>query len=155
MVVEVHEAVDSVVLNAIELEIDRGWLFAEDGERLEVSAVVFDEETQRAQLDLSAPAGPGRWTLHLEFRGTLNDQLHGFYRSTYTDDDDQMHTIATTQFEAADARRAFPAGMSPTSRRCSGSRWWYPTGSLPSRAAPRSPGSPSEEARFGCGSQTR
>jgi puromycin-sensitive aminopeptidase len=113
VVVEVHETVDSVVLNAIELAIDRGWLVADDGDRVEVTGMVFDEETQRAQLDLSSPAGPGRWTLYLEFRGTLNDQLHGFYRSTYTDDEGRSHTIATTQFEAADARRAFPCWDEP------------------------------------------
>ena len=47
------------------------------------------------------------------FRGRLNDQLRGFYRSTYTDDDGVEHTIATTQFEATDARRAFPCWDEP------------------------------------------
>ena len=51
------------------------------------------------------PAGP--IVIKIAFTGTLNDQLHGFYRSTYTDDEG-THTLATTQFEATDARRAFP-----------------------------------------------
>ena len=47
------------------------------------------------------------------FTGTLNDKLRGFYRSTYTDDAGETHTIATTQFESVDARRAFPCWDEP------------------------------------------
>ena len=43
----------------------------------------------------------------------LNDQLHGFYRSTFTDVDGVEQTVATTQFEATDARRAFPCWDEP------------------------------------------
>ena len=54
------------------------------------------------------PLGTGPATLHLAFTGILNDKLHGFYRRTFTDDAGGEHVIATTQFEATDARRAFP-----------------------------------------------
>jgi puromycin-sensitive aminopeptidase len=47
------------------------------------------------------------------FTGTLNDKLRGFYRSTFTDDAGATHTIATTQFESVDARRAFPCWDEP------------------------------------------
>ena len=43
----------------------------------------------------------------------MNDQLHGFYRSTFTDPSGVKHTIATTQFENCDARRAFPCWDEP------------------------------------------
>ena len=49
----------------------------------------------------------------LRFRGVLNDQLAGFYRSTFTDDAGETRVIATTQFEATDARRAFPCFDEP------------------------------------------
>ena len=111
--VDVHEAVAAISLNALELEIDPGELRASDGRRIEVTGVDLDEELQRATLHLAEPAEPGRWILHLEFRGHLNDKLRGFYRSTYTDDDGVTHTIATTQFEPADARRAFPCWDEP------------------------------------------
>ena len=51
--------------------------------------------------------------LHTAFTGILNDKLHGFYRSTFTDDDGVEQVIATTQFEATDARRAFPCWDEP------------------------------------------
>ena len=55
----------------------------------------------------------GRATLHTAFRGVLNDKLRGFYRSTFTDADGAEQVIATTQFEATDARRAFPCWDEP------------------------------------------
>ena len=61
----------------------------------------------------SAEAEPGEWTLHLDFRGELNDKLVGFYRSTYKGADGGTEVIATTHFEATDARRAFPSWDEP------------------------------------------
>ncbi len=55
----------------------------------------------------------GDWTLHLDFRGELNDKLVGFYRSTYQGPDGGTEVIATTHFEATDARRAFPSWDEP------------------------------------------
>ena len=49
----------------------------------------------------------GKATIHLEFQGILNDRLLGFYRSQYKQGGKTKY-LATTQFEAADARRAFP-----------------------------------------------
>ena len=43
----------------------------------------------------------------------LNDKLAGFYRITFTDADGDEQVIATTQFEATDARRAFPCWDEP------------------------------------------
>ena len=45
--------------------------------------------------------------------GTLNDRLLGFYRSQYKDKSGKRKYLATTQFEAADARRAFPCWDEP------------------------------------------
>ncbi len=51
--------------------------------------------------------------LRMRFTGILNDQLHGFYRSTFTTDEGAKRVIAVTQFEATDARRAFPCWDEP------------------------------------------
>uniref|UniRef100_A0AAV1UTA9 Aminopeptidase n=1 Tax=Peronospora matthiolae TaxID=2874970 RepID=A0AAV1UTA9_9STRA len=45
-------------------------------------------------------------TLRLQFRGVLNDQLRGFYRTEYEANGEQR-ALAVTQFQACDARRAF------------------------------------------------
>ncbi len=62
---------------------------------------------------MASRSEPGSWTLRIKFRGILNDKLHGFYRSQYTDAAGKSHTVATTQFEATDARRAIPCWDEP------------------------------------------
>jgi aminopeptidase N len=52
-------------------------------------------------------------TLTIEFQGFLNNQMAGFYRSTYKDFQGKEKIVASTQFEALDARRAFPCVDEP------------------------------------------
>jgi puromycin-sensitive aminopeptidase len=111
--VEVMTETNTIVLNAVDLEIDGAWLDRADGTRLEPELISVDDETERLTIELNAEAMPGTWHLHTRFRGTLNDQLKGFYRSTFTDTDGNEQVIATTQFEATDARRAFPCWDEP------------------------------------------
>ena len=108
---EVVEATDRVVLNAAELRIEQA-RFVRGDARAEAE-VEYDEELQRAVLRVSEPLSTGRWELHCRFTGILNDQLRGFYRSTFDDEDGNSQVIATTQFEATDARRAFPCWDEP------------------------------------------
>jgi aminopeptidase N/puromycin-sensitive aminopeptidase len=52
------------------------------------------------------PAGPAE--IHIFFAGILNDKLRGFYLSQ-----SERRKYAVTQFEATDARRAFPCFDEP------------------------------------------
>jgi len=108
----VLEAADVVVLNALELAIEEATVESSQGERQSAS-VVLDEALQRCRLTVERSMTPGQWLLHMRFRGTLNDKLRGFYRSTYKDQSGATQTIAATQFEATDARRAFPCWDEP------------------------------------------
>ena len=101
--VEVHEPVDEIVLNALELDINEAWVERPDGTRLDAT-VRLDEPTERAFLALASavPAGPA--VVHARFEGVLNDKLNGFYRATFTDDAGDEQVIATTQMEATFAR---------------------------------------------------
>ncbi len=106
--VEVLERADEIVLNAAELEIAGG-----DLNGVALAGIDYDDEHERAVLRLGEPVSPGPARLSLAFTGTLNDQLRGFYRSTFTDDDGDERVIATTQFESTNARRAFPCWDEP------------------------------------------
>eukprot|EP00850_Spirogloea_muscicola_P013761 SM000095S24975 [mRNA] locus=s95:214870:220471:+ [translate_table: standard] len=50
----------------------------------------------------------------MAFRGTLNDDMRGFYRSEYKVQGGQARNAAVTQFQAADARRCFPCWDEPS-----------------------------------------
>jgi puromycin-sensitive aminopeptidase len=108
----VEEPVDEIVLNAIELIIDRAEV-EQGGRAVQVTGIRLDEDTERVTLALAEELAPGPLMVRIEFRGTLNDKLHGFYRSRFTDSEGQERIIATTQFEATDARRAFPCWDEP------------------------------------------
>jgi puromycin-sensitive aminopeptidase len=111
--VTVHERTSEIVLNAKDLLVSSGSLRSADGRTIEITKVVTDEEAERIALDLADPADPGAWTLMLAFEGPLNDRMVGFYRSVFDDEDGARHAIATTHFEATDARRAFPCWDEP------------------------------------------
>ena len=108
----VVEPTEVIVLNALELAIDDAAVEDASGRRQSAS-VVLDEPLQRLRLTVPATLSSGSCRLHIRFRGTLNDKLRGFYRSTYTDQQGTTQTIAATQFEATDARRAFPCWDEP------------------------------------------
>jgi puromycin-sensitive aminopeptidase len=103
----VTRATSAIILNAVDLAIASATLEGPSSMRLEAT-VALEDSMQRCHLTFPQSISPGEWRLHLTFQGKLNDQLRGFYRSTYKDMAGVTHTMAATQFEATDARRAFP-----------------------------------------------
>ncbi len=110
--VTVHAPTAEVLLNAAELEIPEASI-QRPQEPPRPATIALDAATERARLRLGHVLEPGPWELRLAFRGVLNDKLRGFYRSTYKDAQGRSRTLAATQFEATDARRAFPCWDEP------------------------------------------
>ena len=113
--IEVSTPVGEIVLNAIELEVEPASYTADgSASAREPSAIDYDEDAETVTLHFDgAPIEPGGGRLTLSFNGTLNDQLHGFYLSSYQAVDGATRRMATTQFEATDARRCFPCWDEP------------------------------------------
>ncbi len=109
---EVEEPTAEVVLNAVDLAFGEATLTNARGESLRGTPVV-DEAAERCRISFPSQIAPGTWRLRLAFTGTLNDKLRGFYRSSYKDPTGEARLMAATQFEATDARRAFPCWDEP------------------------------------------
>jgi puromycin-sensitive aminopeptidase len=110
--VEIKESTSTVKLNAIELDLGAATLTTGGTAHRSID-LALDETYEVATFTFDSPLPTGSAVLEIAFNGILNDQLHGFYRSTFTDPDGVKHTIATTQFENTDARRAFPCWDEP------------------------------------------
>ncbi len=110
--VTVSRPTNTILLNAAELEIVSATIANGRGVS-QRAAVALDKPAERCRLRFPSAIPAGQWTLSLSFHGKLNDKLRGFYRSTYKDASGSTQVLAATQFEATDARRAFPCWDEP------------------------------------------
>lgn len=88
-----------ITLHSVDLDIKIGD---------DVAGVTYDEESQTATLKLARELPAGQHDLTLGWSGAIAEKLRGLYRSTRPGE-----RYAATQFEAADARRAFPCFDEP------------------------------------------
>ncbi|GMM37587.1 metallo-aminopeptidase [Saccharomycopsis crataegensis] len=106
---DVKKTSSSVTLNYLELDIKSAKINGEP-----VSDIKYDEKKQEVEFISASELVEGtKAKIQVDFIGILNDQMAGFYRSTYKDEQGNTKYLATTQFEATDARRAFPCFDEP------------------------------------------
>ena len=113
--IEIVEPTARIALNAAELEVSNVVL-RRNGGATPAHSVSLDADSETATLDFGRVLAPGPAQLEMKFTGILNDRLVGFYRSEYQDGEGQTRYLATTQFEATDARRAFPCWDEPAQK---------------------------------------
>jgi aminopeptidase N len=94
------------VLNSAEIKFDEASVTS--GGSTQTAKVTADDKSEMATLALPNAVAAGPATIHIKFTGILNDQLRGFYLSKT-----KTRNYAVTQFEATDARRAFPSFDEP------------------------------------------
>ena len=80
---------------------------------VDLDKIEYNAECETATLNFKEKLHIGDALLNLKFTGILNDKMKGFYRSKYVGPDSKERWIASTQFEATDARRAFPCWDEP------------------------------------------
>jgi len=101
-----------ITLNCAEIKI-KSTLVKYKGKTISSKAKT-NEKREELEISLSETIkGPA--LVSIEFQGILNDRLLGFYRSQYQQNGKTKY-LATTQFEAADARRAFPCWDEPKAK---------------------------------------
>jgi aminopeptidase N len=116
----------TITLNAAEIEfgVVKAWVgvgikanagilrSAQNDKRIEdegqTAVVALDAAKEQATFTFSRPLPAGPVTLEIAYKGILNDKLRGFYLSKT-----KLRNYGVTQFEATDARRAFPSFDEP------------------------------------------
>ena len=104
--VTLAEPSTTITLNAIEIVFKSVKVTAAGKEQ--TATVALDNQKQQATFTVPGPLPAGKATIAIEFTGTLNNELRGFYLSKTP-----KRNYAVTQFEAVDARRAFPCFDEP------------------------------------------
>ena len=103
----------TIVLNCAEISIKSCHLIWKT-KALKVKTRL-DKKTEKLTIKISKKVR-GTAKLFIDFEGILNDRLLGFYKSEYADNVGRKKYLATTQFEAADARKAFPCWDEPEAK---------------------------------------
>jgi len=111
--VDVVEATDSIHLNTQQLLISTATFVPVEGASLAAAEITSTVNAMRTTFAFGEVLPVGKGTLEIKFRGILNDDMAGFYRSQYTDANGVKKHMATTQFEAISARRCFPCWDEP------------------------------------------
>ena len=113
-----RRAAANITLHAADLTINNDTVAVFHGRRKSLKNLVSGVEHDAAReflilhTEQLAPDTP--YLVRIEYTAYLKDNLRGFYRSVYHDvETNTTEYIAVTQFQAADARRAFPCFDEP------------------------------------------
>ncbi|MBI2631192.1 M1 family metallopeptidase [Candidatus Nomurabacteria bacterium] len=102
-----------ITLHSKEIEIDTVDILI--GKEKVFGKISYDKKSETTTFTFPKIISAGKTRLNLVFKGILNDKMRGFYRSCYNIDGKEC-VMATTQFEATDARRAFPCFDEPAQK---------------------------------------
>jgi aminopeptidase N/puromycin-sensitive aminopeptidase len=104
--VTLAEPTNAITLNAAEIAFQN--VIVIDAGKQQKAVIALDKDKEQANFTFAEKLPAGNATLSIAFTGILNDQLRGFYLSKTA-----RRNYAVTQFEATDARRAFPSFDEP------------------------------------------
>ncbi|HUB53356.1 MAG TPA: M1 family metallopeptidase [Terracidiphilus sp.] len=104
--VDIKQPLSAITLNAAEIAFQS--VTIDQSGAQQTATVSLDPNKQQATFTFPSALAAGPATLHVQYTGILNNELRGFYLSKTA-----RRNYAVTQFEATDARRAFPSFDEP------------------------------------------
>jgi aminopeptidase N len=105
--IKVLKPTSDITLNAV--DIDFHDVSITSGGSTQKAKVTPEKEKQMVVLAVEKPLATGPATIQISYKGILNDEMRGLYLGK----DDHGRKYAATQFEATDARRAYPSFDEP------------------------------------------
>jgi aminopeptidase N len=104
--IRLPQPASSITLNAVDINFEEASVTANGHTQKATVQLQPAQEMAVLHVEQALPAGAAQ--IHIRYTGTLKQQLRGFYVSQAGG-----HKYAVTQFEATDARRAFPSFDEP------------------------------------------
>lgn len=104
--VQVLHPTSEIMMNAAEIDFGAAEITAAGS--TQTAQIFLDKERETVTLAVGRKIATGPAQVHIVFKGSLNDKLRGFYLARANG-----RKYAVTQFEARDARRAFPCFDEP------------------------------------------
>ncbi len=108
VVITVKRATNRIVLNAADLTFGKVTISCRD----ELPKVVIDKDQQTVAFVFAKPIAPGRYTLGIDYAGTIYQQASGLFALDYAGEHGKERALYT-QFENSDARRFAPLWDEP------------------------------------------
>src|SRR5437868_12157475 len=105
--IQVLKPTSEITLNAV--DIDFHDVTITSGSNSQKAKVTLDKPKEMVVLTVEKPLPAGTAKIHITYTGILNSDMRGLYLGK----DDQGRKYAATQFEATDARRAYPSFDEP------------------------------------------
>jgi aminopeptidase N/puromycin-sensitive aminopeptidase len=105
--IRVLKPTSEITLNSA--DIDFHDVTITSGGKSQKAKVTPDKEKEMVVLAVETPLSAGPAAIHITYSGILNSEMRGLYIGK----DDQGRKYAASQFEATDARRAFPSFDEP------------------------------------------
>jgi aminopeptidase N/puromycin-sensitive aminopeptidase len=105
--IRVLKPTSEITLNAADIDFHE--VAITSGGNMQKAKITAEKEKEMVVLSVEKPLAAGPASVHITYTGILNSEMRGLYIGK----DDQGRKYAATQFEATDARRAFPSFDEP------------------------------------------